>query len=431
MKEILIQKFGGTSLKDSSMFIRVGQIVSNYLKVGINIVVVVSAPAGFTNKLTEINSIVLIDEEKAVSLLFELYQRALQVANDLELNEAKVPLDTLLNETNSIIKGTTLLGELNNEICSKILSFGERVSSCLLNFYFHKLGIVSLEIYSPNYIIYDSIKYSFKTKELLQQKLNINQVIVAQGYIASTIQGEITTLGRGGSDWSASIFGAELNAKEVQIWTDVEGVYSIDPRIIENPKPISNISFNSIKNAAIFGAKVLHPETLSPLILNSIPVKVLSTFKPNGGFTTIRDNYNEDYFIISVKKEIKSIKFKESEDIINYMVSFSLLSIISKNSNQFYLDSELNFDSNDFIKNINYTEGLAIITILFSENHISKVYHLLSSICAKFNTNGSNENEKLLICEVISDFSNSKVHLIVENREAELICKFAYDILAD
>jgi aspartate kinase len=123
--------------------------------------------------------------------------------------------------------------------------------------------------------------------QYLKPLVGVNRIVVTQGYIGATEEGHTTTLGRGGSDYSAALFGAALGAKEVQIWTDVEGVLTCDPRIVPEALPITELSFAEAAELAAFGAKVLHPATIQPAVEARIPVTVRHTQKPNGRFTTI------------------------------------------------------------------------------------------------------------------------------------------------
>jgi aspartate kinase len=125
--------------------------------------------------------------------------------------------------------------------------------------------------------------------EHLSPELAAGRVVVTQGYIGATVDGRTTTLGRGGSDWTAALLGAALRAEEVQIWTDVEGVYTADPRVVPGAGPIEELSFAEAAELAAFGAKVLHPETIQPAVEARIPVTVRHTERPRGRFTTIRE----------------------------------------------------------------------------------------------------------------------------------------------
>jgi aspartate kinase len=128
-------------------------------------------------------------------------------------------------------------------------------------------------------------------REQLGPRLGPGRAVVTQGYIGSTADGSTTTLGRGGSDYSASLLGAALGCDEVQIWTDVEGVFTADPRVVQAARPIEQLSFAEAAELAAFGAKVLHPATIQPAVEARIPVTVRHTHRPRGRFTTIREDF--------------------------------------------------------------------------------------------------------------------------------------------
>jgi aspartate kinase len=213
-----------------------------------------------------------------------------------ELDQA---LTAAFGEIELLLRSVALLRTLSPETMDAIASFGERLSTRIFAAFLRSLG-VDAELADARLVMrtdgrsgaaqpmMDAIR-SLAARHL-EPKLREGRAVVTQGYIGSTEAGLTTTLGRGGSDYTAAIFAAALRAAECQIWTDVEGVLTADPRVVEEALPIPELSFAEAAELAAFGAKVLHPSTIQPAIEGKVPVTVRHTRRPDGRFTTITGN---------------------------------------------------------------------------------------------------------------------------------------------
>ncbi|MEZ6015604.1 MAG: aspartate kinase [Planctomycetota bacterium] len=206
-------------------------------------------------------------------------------------------LDELRAELELLLRGVALLRELSPRSLDAIAGHGERLSTLVFAHYVRERD-VDCELFDARTVIRTDASFGGAqpdvaairalAHERLAPRLAPGRCVVTQGYIGGTVLGFPTTLGRGGSDYSASLFGAGLGADEVQIWTDVEGVLTADPRVIPAARPIAELSFDEAAELAAFGAKVLHPATIQPAVDAGVPVSVRHTMRPAGRFTWIR-----------------------------------------------------------------------------------------------------------------------------------------------
>ncbi|HEX8817748.1 MAG TPA: aspartate kinase [Terriglobales bacterium] len=294
-------KFGGTSLGDASCIQRAIEIVKSTALDG-DLVVVVSAMAGVTNKLIEAATRAAAGDRSIVSsILKELRERHLAVAHLLiHSSETRATIeahiDELFNEGRCLCDGTMFLRELTPRVLDTISSLGERLSAPLVAAALTEQGLASEAIEAVELIVTDSCHGAAEpfidlTRKRSEQRLNpLRQqriVPIVTGFIGATAEGVRTTLGRGGSDYSATILGAALDADEVVIWTDVNGLMTADPRLVPTACTIPEISYREASELAYFGAKVLHPKALRPVMLSEIPLSIRNTFSPDGAGTRI------------------------------------------------------------------------------------------------------------------------------------------------
>jgi aspartate kinase len=287
-------KFGGSSVADADCMRQVATLVREALPAAP--LVVLSAMGKTTNAL--------FGAAKAAEAgdLAEAMdrQRTLMAAHRLaaeELFEGAVPealdvaLTDLFGELELLLRGVALLRELSPRSMDAIAAIGERLSTRLFAAYVEGSWVDARKVLRTDTHFGEAAPQPGAIRALatthLQPLLGPGRVVVTQGYIGATEEGLTTTLGRGGSDYSAALFGAALGAVEVQIWTDVEGVLTCDPRIVPEALPIPELSFAEAAELAAFGAKVLHPATIQPAVEARIPVTVRHTQKPHGRFTTI------------------------------------------------------------------------------------------------------------------------------------------------
>jgi aspartokinase/homoserine dehydrogenase 1 len=293
-----VLKFGGSSVANSENIKKVLAIVANESK-NQKIAVVVSAFGKTTDNLLAAAKGALVDITQAKNNLEAVKTLHYQVIDDLIFANKEEVLEvvtTLLDRLSSIYEGVFLLQELSHKTLAKVSSFGERLSSFIIANAGKELFDVahkeSRALISTNND-YLNAQVNFKiTNENITSffSKNKHQVIVLGGFISSNITGEITTLGRGGSDFSASIFAAALNAVELQIWTDVPGMFTANPRVVKQAYPISEISYEEAMELSHFGAKVLYPPTIQPSLRKKIPIRIKNTFDPESAGTLICSN---------------------------------------------------------------------------------------------------------------------------------------------
>lgn len=312
-----VLKFGGSSVANSENIQKVLAIVASASK-NQKIVVVVSAFGKTTNKLLAASNDALENIHIAKEILETIKAAHYQVIDDLiTTNKTAVSEEVtyLFDRLTSIYEGIFLLQELSEKTLAKVCSFGERLSSYII-------ANAAKEVFdaahkeSRDLIItnndYLNAQVNFKiTNEKITSffKENKPQVTVFGGFISSNIEGEITTLGRGGSDLSASIYAAALSAEELQIWTDVPGMFTANPGVVKQAYPISEISYEEAMELSHFGAKVLYPPTIQPALRKEIPIRIKNTFHPEKVGTLICKNPNN-------KNEVKGISHIENISLI-------------------------------------------------------------------------------------------------------------------
>jgi len=296
-----IMKFGGTSVADASCIQRVVEIIRATASEG-NLVVVISAMSGVTNKLIEAAVQSEHGNRESVAMIFaELraqHGAALSalIQSDAKRNSIGQQMQELFREGERLCEGTTLLHELTPRARDAVSSLGERLCAPLVAAVLEEGGIASQCIEATELVVTDSYygraePWMDLTRERstarLQPVLQQGVVPVVTGFIGATEDGVLTTLGRGGSDYSATILGAALDADEVIIWTDVDGLLTADPRLVPDACLISEISYREATELAYFGAKVLHPKTLHPVMQRGIPLRIRNTFAPEKSGTKI------------------------------------------------------------------------------------------------------------------------------------------------
>jgi aspartate kinase len=315
-------KFGGTSVGDVAAFERVHAVVSAQLEK--HPVIVVSAMTGVTDALLAAFDLAKKgDPAPAVALLEPHFERHVEVAKhfipdgtsnlfDSELQYAREELSDLLTRTSRRSLPLSMLKDA-------IVSYGEQLSSRLLAEVLKAKGMNARQVDSRRLIVTDDefgaahpiVEETNEVVRLeLQPILAVGEVPIMGGFIAGNRAGETTTLGRGGSDYSAALIAAALDAGELQIWTDVTGVMTCDPRICSDAQTIPVLSYEEAAELAYFGAKVLHPKTIKPAVDNDIPVRVCNTFQPDETGTMVLAKSGE------TPNKIKSIAHKKNITIL-------------------------------------------------------------------------------------------------------------------
>ncbi len=276
---MIVLKFGGTSVGTADSIKKVCRII----KSAKGPYVVVSAVSGVTNKFVEAAECAKAGKDTC-AILSEIRNKHAGIVDALGLN--KTMLDAELNDLEAALHEISNLKELSPKARDTILSFGEMMSSKIISEYLNKSGLASKQYTGWDAgIVTDSeftkANYLEESFENIQERMSkLDHVPVITGFIAKNKNNEITTLGRGGSDTTAALIGAGIGASEIQIWSDVNGVMTSDPRICKNAKTLDVLSFQEAAELAYFGAKILHPQTIQPAMKKQIPVVVKNTFNP-------------------------------------------------------------------------------------------------------------------------------------------------------
>ena len=300
-KPVRVMKFGGTSVGDASCIARVVEIIRAASRES-QVVVVVSAMSGVTNQLVEAATQAEAGLHASVASIFEAireqHERAIEalIHSVAERNRIDCKMKKLLEDGQRFCQGTSLLRELTLRSRDAISGLGERLSAPLVAAALAERGVASEAIEATELVVTDSCHGAAeplmdqtceRSEARLRPLLEHDVVPVVTGFIGATEDGVLTTLGRGGSDYSATILGAALQADEVIIWTDVDGLQTSDPRIVDGGCTIPELSYREASELAYFGAKVLHPKTLRAVMQCGIPLWIRNTFAPERPGTRI------------------------------------------------------------------------------------------------------------------------------------------------
>ncbi len=305
-REWLVMKFGGTSVRDAVAMRGVVDIVRDEVNLHaaagrpVFPVVVASACAGVTDDLLACaHAVGTSDTQKARSIQATLRDRHHDILLDLDPappDGVRRQLDNLLNELARLIEGVSLLDELTPRSIDLFASLGERMSTLLLAHAFEIGGIPTALLDSRDVIVTDDRhtdarpimdEIDRRAPDVLSTIPPEARVIVAQGFIGRTRAGETTTIGRGGSDHTGALLGGALRTFEIQIWTDVSGILTADPRIVPDARVVEQVTFSEARELATFGAKVLHPDTIVPAVQRGIPVVIRNSMRPGDPGTRI------------------------------------------------------------------------------------------------------------------------------------------------
>jgi aspartate kinase len=328
---VVVMKFGGTSVEDPAAITRTAGIVAGRLALGKRPVVVVSALAKVTDQLLRAGAAAAAgDRTGALAISSRLRCRHRDTAAALVKDSAELAnyIDQKFDSLDEILRGLAAILELTPRISDLVVSYGERISSRIVAAAFKERGIDAAHIDARDVVVTDSqfqkavpqdTIIEKRASEKLRPHVYENRVPVMGGFIASTEEGITTTLGRGGSDFTGALIGGALNAEAIEIWTDVNGIMTCDPRVCPEALRVKVISFEEAAELAYFGAKVLHPATILPAVKKNIPVLVLNSRNPT----------NEGTRIISLaphcKSPFKSIAVKKKLSIIDVVASRMLM----------------------------------------------------------------------------------------------------------
>ena len=321
---MIVMKFGGTSVANFEAITRTIFIVGG--KLDQKPVVVVSALSKVTDLLYRISdAAVSKDSNLTKELLAELRQRHLSLAcelleqNPVQKESAVARVNAICDQLDALANAVCAVGELSDRNKAIIISNGELLSSTIICFAMNAKGIRTnwidarkMMVTNDDYLKGEPIEAEIveRVPGMIAEAYQGMDAVITQGFIATNLKGEQTVLGRGGSDYSAPLIGMAIDAERIEIWTDVDGVRTADPRYVQNTKYLEKISFEEAAEMAHFGAKVLHPLTIEPAVKKNIPIYVLNSTNPSGkGTAILRNEFIED--------GVKSVSFKENIRVIN------------------------------------------------------------------------------------------------------------------
>jgi len=445
-------KFGGTSLKDAKAFQNVASIIKeNLLKEPL---IVVSAIAGITNLLEKSIKVAARQQTDTLSEIISAIQSK-HFATIEKLftestfnNELNRSILSEINNLKTLLDAMKTIKSEQSHLGHAILSVGEILSSLILANLLKQEGLKAEYINAQKVVITsndhddvipipDSIRS--KSDQEIVPLLKTGKTIVTQGFISATAEGTPTTLGRNGSDLSASLIGAALNVDEIQIWTDVDGILTADPTIIPSAKLLDTMTFDEASELAYFGARVLYPAAIQPALENGIPVRVLNSHYPQSPGTLIVDKLHEND-----NRIVKSIAYKEGITLLTITSSQLLLSTklmadffsylnknnlsvyaISKSATKLSLTIENNKDINSIIENFN----------TFGETHVEYNKAIVSIVGENMRDNPDVSwqvikllKEKNIQVDLISQFSSQiSFMFIIKEDDIEATVKLIHE----
>ena len=418
---MVIYKFGGTSVGTPQRIKEIAQLVQN----DETKIVVLSAMSGTTNKLVEISNLLYSKQSKeAINEIVQLEKSYIEVVTSLFSSEKYLlkGKELITSHFNYINSFTEDLFTIHEE--KAVLAQGELLSTALLHYYLEEVGVNSVLISALDFmrIDKDGEPDEFYIQENLKREIasNPSEIIITQGFICRNSFGEVDNLKRGGSDYSASLIGVASSAKEVQIWTDIDGIHNNDPRFVEGTKSIEYLSYDEAAELAYFGAKILHPASIQPSKKSNIPVRLKNTMSPLAEGTLIGSEIKgHGIKSIAAKDNITVIKIKSGRMLLAYGFMRKIFEIfeIYKTSIDMVVTSEvavsITIDDNTYLSSIikelsnlgmvEVDEEMSIVCIVGnfideSKGHALEIFSALEQIPIRMiSYGGSRHNVSLLI----------------------------------
>lgn len=304
-----VLKFGGTSCGTIESIQAVLGIIKGKQAKGEQVAAVFSAMGGVTNQLLKAGDLASVGDTTYFDLIKEIEDRHFTVVRALidVKSQSKVfaNIRTIINELEDLLKGVSLIREISARTSDLIVSFGERLSTTLIHEILHAQGVDCQFLDARKVIRTDAnfgiaaVNFEVTNRQIQEHFAKTKSLQLITGFIGSTEKGETTTLGRGGSDYTGSIFGAALDAEEIEIWTDVDGMMTADPRKVKNAFTIPTITYAEAMELTHFGAKVIYPPSLQPAFTKNIPIRVLNTFNTDFVGTVVNRTAETSEYIIT------------------------------------------------------------------------------------------------------------------------------------
>jgi aspartate kinase len=295
---ITVVKFGGTSIENGAAFARVAKVVKRRAKSGL--VVIVSAMSGVTNTLIDsFQNAASRGVESSLALLEEHFSRHVQVAEQLipaRVSQTRKLIDRIRIEIAQLLANTLQNSAPDMRMHDAIASYGERLAADLMTMVLQEHGVAAVYVDARRCVItndehgnaeplFDELRQHARAE--LLPLVKTKRVPVLGGFFGATTSGVTTTLGRGSSDYSATLIGSALDAREVQIWTDVDGIQTADPRLVKSTRTVPHVSYEEASHLAKLGARVMHPKMIEPVVLQGIPIRILNSHAPRKRGTLI------------------------------------------------------------------------------------------------------------------------------------------------
>jgi aspartate kinase len=434
---MIVMKFGGTSSEDATAMSNVIRLVTSHL--ADQPVVVISAIARATNELeATARAAASGQESEALRILEGLFNRHNTIINDLivtphRAKELKLVLAGHLEELRKLVRGAAILRELTPRTMDAICAHGERLSSRLVAAGLEESNVKAVWLDAKDFMVTDdNFGRAQPLQDIVEERLEglvrplleSGHVPVTQGFIGVTQSGSYTTMGRESSDYSASIIGAAMKAEKVQIWTDVDGILTADPTMVKSTRKLNRISAEEAFELSYAGAKVLHPNTMLPLLQKQIPVQILnSKRKGTGTLVTVNPGQGDDgpivksiahrtnVRIISVQPYKRTGQYLFWESVFRILTRFSIeagVTATSEYSIAFTVDGRA--DLNSLIKELSHLgtvrtlEKKATICLVGkgirkASGMAGKVFSTLSSINVYFVSCGASETSMTVVVD--------------------------------
>ncbi|ADI74856.1 aspartate kinase [Methanohalobium evestigatum Z-7303] len=401
----IVMKFGGTSIADGNNIRYVAQLLKDYYNSGYEVVAVTSALGSVTDGL--LSNAIEVSKKGKVSQIKEFisdlthkhYSAVHEAIDDEEIiDETIQTIDCRVDELEKALIGICYLGELTPRSIDYISSYGERLAAPIVSGAIRSIGIKS-KMYTGGDvgIVTDNEYGSAKPLEQSYQRVgetlrtDLSECIpVVTGFIAENKDGVITTLGRGGSDFSASIIGASIDADEIWLWKEVHGIMTTDPKIVPEARSMSWISYAEAMELSYFGARVLHPRAIEPAIRNGIPVRVKNTFEPNFSGTLVVSEQKPTEDVVKAVTLIKKVSLvnisgagmvgtigtaaRVFNSLADANVNIIMISQASSESNmsivvdEDHLEAAVNAINSEFdknvIKDVTYDNNICVVAVV-------------------------------------------------------------------
>lgn len=381
----ILMKFGGTSVADAHCIKRVVDILEEHHKKGDELAVVVSAQRGVTDRLIEVaGALPNAKDDSAIAPLIQALSKrhmtTLEGAAPDYVQEVGRELEDRLITLQNILFAIYNLRELTPRSKDYVISFGERLLAPILGAALRQRGIASTVMDGCEAGILTTHQHGESTSlpdsdERIQRRVGLKlkkEIPVIMGFMGCTREGILTTLGRSGSDYSASIIGAGIDADEIWIWTDVDGIMTCDPRVINDARVIPSLSYLEVMELSFFGAKVMHPRSIEPAMRKNIVVRVKNTFNPSHPGTVIVRNGQKDHRVVKALTyidKVAAINVNGAQMIGRPGVAKSIFTILA--------DQEVN------VMMISQGSSEANISLIVDEAHLTPAVTALGEMTKK------------------------------------------------